>query len=775
MSESPRLSVDPSTPPPDNRVGVRALSRAAAVDLMAMAGLLGVGAWSFGSVYDSTLGYRAAFGGLLVGLTIALIGAWRRLGLLAMAGVTALAYFGFGTALALPSLGVARVIPTLTSLRRLLLLVVQGWRDLLTVSVPADDFIGPAVVPFLSALVLATSAGSIALRARRYLWALVPSALLLAVGILWGSKSASSAPAQGVLFGAIALGWGSWRGSAARRAMTSEYLERDAGFSGTTLRRAAAAVATIAVAAGIASVMGPSWGATSNRHVLRDNVIAPFDPRAYASPLTQYRYLETSLKKQVLLSVTGLANGSRLRLATLDTFDGDVYAVEASSAGYLHIGSRVDVGPRQGGPVTTIRITVGKYAGIWLPGGGDVRAVRFIGAGAKQRATGLYYNSATGTLLTTAGVGDGAVYEVSVVLPSRPSDAELTNATIRPVDLAAPRAVPDAVAQTAADLAGEVSTPYGQLSAIADRLRTEGFYANGDDAASRSGHTAERIAAMLAQPALVGDDEQYAVLMALMARQLGYPARVVMGFYPGATSIRAADGSVGLTGADAHVWVEVAFQPDAWVTFDPTPDHDRKPQKEIKKQRLSPMPQVLNPPDPPRSDADRPLDYEGVAKPPQDDAGTPLWARIGKYVVLGAGICAALASPVIGLFLLKYRRRRARLSAPTLAERIGGSWEELRDATVDLGAPPFRSATRSEHAVALREHFPATDVGPLAAAVDGLVFSPAEPTADDVRRMWSEVDSLVQGIRRSMPLRRRLRAAASTSSFRAKRQSKGLS
>lgn len=774
MIESPPLSVDPSIPPPDNRGGVRALSRAAALDLMAMAGLLGVGAWSFGSVYDSTLGYRAAFGGLLAGLTIALIGAWRRLGLLATAGVTALAYFGFGTALALPSLGVAGVIPTLSSLRRLLLLVVQGWRDLLTVSVPADDFVGPAVVPFLSALVLATSAGSIALRARRYLWALVPSALLLAVGILWGSKSASGAPAQGVLFGATALGWGSWRGSAARRAITSEYLEGDAGFSGTAVRRAAAAVATIAVAAGLASVVAPAWGATSNRHVLRDNVIAPFDPRAYASPLTQYRYLETDLKKQVLLTVTGLPAEARLRLATLDTFDGDVYAVEAASAGYLHIGSRVDVGSRQGKP-TTIGVRVGKYAGIWLPGGGDVRAVRFTGDDAKQCADGLYYNSATGTVATTAGVGEGTAYEISVVLPTRPPDAQLSSATIRPVELAVPRAVPDAVAQTAADLAGEASTPYGQLSAIADRLRTEGFYANGEDAASRSGHTAERIGVMLAQPALVGDDEQYAVLMALMARQLGYPARVVMGFYPGATSSRAADGSVALTGADAHVWVEVAFQPDAWVAFDPTPDHDRKPQKEIKKQRLSPMPQVLNPPDPPRSDADRPLDYEGVAKPPQDDEGTPLWARIGKYVVLGAGICLALGSPLLVLLLLKHRRRRRRLTAPTLAERVSGSWEELRDATVDLGAPPLRSATRSEHAVALRKHFPDTDAAPIATAVDALVFSAAEPTPDDVRRMWSEVDVLLRGIRRSVPTRRRLRAVTSISSLRAKRQSKGLS
>ena len=68
-----------------------------------------------------------------------------------------------------------------------------------------------------------------------------------------------------------------------------------------------------------------------------------------------------------------------------------------------------------------------------------------------------------------------------------------------------------------------------------DGLKKEGYISHGldpDQPASRSGHAADRITELFTDPRMIGDAEQYSVAAALMARQLGFPARVVFGFAP---------------------------------------------------------------------------------------------------------------------------------------------------------------------------------------------------------------------------------------------------
>lgn len=61
--------------------------------------------------------------------------------------------------------------------------------------------------------------------------------------------------------------------------------------------------------------------------------------------------------------------------------------------------------------------------------------------------------------------------------------------------------------------------------------------------------------------------QHFAGAMALMARLLGIPSRVAVGF----TSGRLEAGSWTITDHDAHAWVEVWFPGYGWVPFDPTP------------------------------------------------------------------------------------------------------------------------------------------------------------------------------------------------------------
>jgi hypothetical protein len=70
-----------------------------------------------------------------------------------------------------------------------------------------------------------------------------------------------------------------------------------------------------------------------------------------------------------------------------------------------------------------------------------------------------------------------------------------------------------------------------------------------------------------------GSCEQFAGAYVVLARALGLPSRVVVGFTAGRYS---GPGEVSVRGADAHAWPQVYLGPTAgWVSFEPTPQQPR--------------------------------------------------------------------------------------------------------------------------------------------------------------------------------------------------------
>jgi hypothetical protein len=66
----------------------------------------------------------------------------------------------------------------------------------------------------------------------------------------------------------------------------------------------------------------------------------------------------------------------------------------------------------------------------------------------------------------------------------------------------------------------------------------------------------------------VGDCQQFAFAYAILARLLGIPSRVVIGFTGGT---RQPDGKWLVTTADAHAWPELFLAGAGWLRFEPTP------------------------------------------------------------------------------------------------------------------------------------------------------------------------------------------------------------
>ncbi|MBE9940867.1 transglutaminase domain-containing protein, partial [Cellulosimicrobium cellulans] len=194
----------------------RALTALGAVDALALVLVLGATVVGFGPVWGSSGYLLPAAGGAVVGLAVAWLGAWRRWAAYTVLPVAVLAYLLLGGLLALPADAIGGVLPSLTTIADLARGAVTGWKEFVTTVPPLHSFPHLAVVPYLLMLVTGLLAGTIAWRARRAAWALVPVAGAFVAVILLGTVIAAYPVAQGLVLGGVGLLWAGWRVTAAR-------------------------------------------------------------------------------------------------------------------------------------------------------------------------------------------------------------------------------------------------------------------------------------------------------------------------------------------------------------------------------------------------------------------------------------------------------------------------------------------------------------------------------------------------------------------------------
>jgi hypothetical protein len=411
-------------------------------------------------------------------------------------------------------------------------------------------------------------------------------------------------------------------------------------------------------------------------------------------------------------------------------------------------------------------ITSVGYQGVWVPGTGATRSVRFDGPRAEPLGDAFRYNRQTGDGATPARIepGDRFVVQASV------DDVETDDAQGRAVDqeafssLPSLPPLPDDLQERSKDLVRGASTPYEKAVALQDYFLA-GFYSDGGPKAtgparSAPGHSFLRLRKFLDQTVEhpVGNAEQYAAAMALLARHQGLPARVVLGFTVpdeergGATTV--------IRGEHADAWVEIKFEGVGWVPFFPTPDTEPEPQPQQQPQEVD----LSQQPPPPSKYLEPPVLRPNLAEAESstDETVSGGGWQLPRVVVLGAtylGTPLALLGVVgfglVGLKRLRSRRRRTRGSP---ADRLAGAWDEAVDRARDVGWDAPKHATRREAAAAVS---PTVWAGARSTAdrIDALIFGSAVLDLEDVDRVWSEVDAQVAAMR--APLTRRQRLAAS--------------
>jgi len=189
----------------------------------------------------------------------------------------------------------------------------------------------------------------------------------------------------------------------------------------------------------------------------------------------------------------------------------------------------------------------------------------------------------------------------------------------------------------------------------------------------------------------VGYCEQFASAMGVMARIVGIPARVAVGFLE---PDPLGNGEWEYSSHDLHAWPELYFEGAGWVRFEPTPSGRVRSAPDyttVPVDRNDPTGSTDNPTsdEPSRGATNEPTDVTSTAAPEEQPANDGAGADDGAgwiAVLLRIGLGVLVVAVLLGLALApQVVRRRAR------SRRLAGTpesvWDELHATALDLAVP----------------------------------------------------------------------------------------
>jgi transglutaminase-like putative cysteine protease len=340
------------------------------------------------------------------------------------------------------------------------------------------------------------------------------------------------------------------------------------------------------------------------------------------------------------------------RLVSLARFDGEKWGLD--SAGRVNVQSGTI--QTQDPPQVRVRLVETTFEILDLEGSLLPAAVHPVEIAFEGDQPEVSYDIRTGDLRTEDGLSRDMRYRVSSYVPDLTLDA-LRGGAIGdpgPEYKEIPGELSEEVLELLANWTADAETPADKLIAIQDRLRGFGYSLDVEDSASK-----DYLTDFLTETRR-GYCQQFATAFAVLARQLGYPARVSVGFLPGETDT-AQPGQYLVRGTDAHAWPEVYFEGFGWVPFEPTPRSSASPPRYTLTAAAGPNgdtgsqdPQTADPDEPQGSAriTDPRLDPRGggtplVTAPPEDNDA---WRRSFSILARSALVVALLYLLLVPLF-----------------------------------------------------------------------------------------------------------------------------
>lgn len=456
-------------------------------------------------------------------------------------------------------------------------------------------------------------------------------------------------------------------------------------------------------------------------------------PRTVVSPFVGVTSLLGERSDQVVFTVRAAAP-SYWRLTALEAYDAQ-RSIWTSRGTYRDADGRLGDAPDAPGATLDQEFRIDGLGGLWLP-------AAFAPAAVESRLDIGYDAGSSSLIARKDAMAPGTTYRVQSALQVVGA-AELEQAPtgdrgdVDP-DTFASSGLSDEVRTTARRIVDDAgaTTPYAEARAIQDWFRNEFTY---DTSVDYRGEP-DAVSAFLRDRR--GFCQQFASTFALMARSLGIPARVAVGFTPGD---QLADGTFVVRGRHAHAWPEVDLGPAGWVAFEPTPGRGN-PQATgytgIEAAQAPPPPEQAasttstsapTTTSVPVTGADAPNDVDASATattaPPvgSDDrsSGATSWWPLTVALVAIAALGAALP-------LVRRRLRRRRHRADPTIGSIGVAWDDTVDRFRALGVIPSAAETPLEYATRVARLLDDPEVDdPL----DDMRFDDPSAVATDVRAL----------------------------------------
>ncbi|MCO6558868.1 MAG: transglutaminase domain-containing protein [Bifidobacterium sp.] len=627
-------------------------------------------------VYGNVLVWAmAAVPAALLGALIALAGVNPALKLWWQIVFLVFAQFLVGPIIALNDTTIAHIVPSLQTITQGFTQTFGSFKYVIAVIPPLGNANGSLMALWTLNLWTAFLAGvfAVSVSDKINLITVFPLAMNLAVSALLGTAYGTLRPVCGIIAMLALVVWLSWR------------------WQSLDIRRPISMIIIIIISVGLA--FGATLIVPQHRLTLRDRYNPPLDPHQYTSPLSDMRSYVKYHKKETLVSVSGLPAGTPVRLAVMDRFDGNVWNLSDStdasdSSDYRKIGSGIANSTQGEHFKATFKVHKG-FSEQWLPLAGTASSIG-------MNTQDFYYNNGTHSAIVPNTALGGQTYTESGVIADLPTQQQIVHAHAQRITQPEAKDIPDSASKLAPALTGKQSSDGATAQTLATALKTKGWFSHGlaGDYPSLPGHGNFRIDSMLGGTAMVGDSEQYASTMAMMARELNLPSRVVLGFIPKdkdgnisksrTTHAKNGETQTDFTGNDIEAWVEINFKDYGWVPFYPTPKETKVPNKNQDLTPPNPKTLVRQPPVPlvdPLHDQNQARDQSSLdGADAGDQNGNATLMRIlaiaEKVAVYGSPLWIILI--ICGLILLiKAIQLAVMARRGSSGQRIASGWKAI--------------------------------------------------------------------------------------------------
>ncbi|KZX20380.1 DUF3488 and transglutaminase-like domain-containing protein [Rathayibacter tanaceti] len=365
-----------------------------------------------------------------------------------------------------------------------------------------------------------------------------------------------------------------------------------------------------------------------------------------------------------------------LRVLTVSDFDGDDWAPSETEETAAIDTPIAPEGLSAGVPrdAEEVEVSIETLRSQWLPVPYPVASLSGVGDGWLQD---VQDGSIRGDATTRAGDD----YEVEA-LRLAPDPRQLLDAPAPQGQdryLALPDDVPEVVRSTALEVTAEATTGYDRARALQTYFRSSAFRYS-EQTPAEEGYDGDGVGVLAAfLETREGYCVHFASAMAVMARELGIPSRLAIGYQPGSVVPSAGSELTAyrVLSSDLHAWPELYFEGVGWLPFEPTPSRGAPASYTLPSATASTGPNV------PGSAAGSAPDASSApeaAPTPTAASPTPTAGAVGatgSATASPATLWLLLLLLLLVPWLLRVVRLRLRRSAARRGS-IEAAWAELR-------------------------------------------------------------------------------------------------